>query len=219
MKMNYRKINEKVADKLTLSQIYGYYVLAMKSDYSTDESHINQTTLAELVGVNERTIKRWIKAYSDNGLLDIKTEHIKKDSKQSVKKNTYYLNTETYKLIGDGLLNLDCSIELKGFLILLKCRCFNCTNIIKYSQRELAKTCAISHPTISFYLNKCLELGFIKEVDGGYELVNTEIFIPHKQSLYYSVLKNYPAILTDEDIECHKIFNNKEEYLKYCNSL
>lgn len=204
-KIYYRKITERIADKLTLSQIYGYYVLAQMSDYSTNESHINQSTLANLCNVSEITVKRWIKAYSENNLIDIKTNSIKKSDGQKVKKNTYTLYTDSYKLISDGLLNLDCDNEIKGFLILLKCRCYNCTNVIKYSSRELADTCAISKSTISNYINKCLDLGFLKKVDGGYELTDNKIFIPHKESLYYAISKIYPNMLTDEDIEEHKI--------------
>lgn len=203
--MNYRKITEKVANNLTLSQIYGFYVLAMKSDYNTLVSYINQDTLASLVDVSESTIKRWIKAYEESGLLSKQTDNIKKSDGKWIKKNTYQLNDENYKLISDGLLSLDCSTEMKGFLILLKCRCYNCSNNCKYTIQELADTTAISKSTVGRYLKQAEELGYIKRDKNGITLLDAETFIPHTESEYYAALKTYPEILTDEDIAEHKI--------------
>lgn len=215
IELNYRKITERIADNLTLAQIYGFYVLAMKSDYNTNESHINQTTLAQLLNVDRTTIIRWLKVYEENNLLSVEHTHIINEDRQLVKKNIYRLNTENYKLIGDGLLNMNVSNEIKGFLILIKCRCYNCTNLCEYSSRELAKTCKITQSTIVRYINKCITLGLIKRDKQGITLVNENIFIPQKESTYYWVLKTYPQILTDKDIEFHTIFNNDKEYEEY----
>lgn len=215
IELNYRKITERIADNLTLAQIYGFYVLAMKSDYNTNESHINQTTLAQLLNVDRTTIIRWLKVYEENNLLSVEHTHIINEDRQLVKKNIYKLNTDNYKLIGDGLLSLDISNELKGFLILIKCRCFNCSNLCAYSTRKLAATCKISHSTIVKYLKQAENFGFIIRDKQGITLVNENIFIPQKESTYYWVLKTYPQILTDKDIEFHTIFNNDKEYEEY----
>ena len=66
---NYRRITERVADKLSLAEIYGFYVLAFKSDYKTMESSVNEMTLAEILQISESTIKRWIKKYKELGLI------------------------------------------------------------------------------------------------------------------------------------------------------
>lgn len=210
-KLNYRKITERCADNLTLSQIYGFYVLAMKSDFVTLESHINQTTFAKLCGVDVRTIRRWCKAYKDNHLMTIENTVIKRDDGQMVRKNVYRLNTDNYKLLGDGLLQMDVSPEIKGFLILIKCRCFNCSNVCRYSTRELSKTTKLSQSTIARYIRKCVDLGFIVRDANGISLADENIFIPHKESIYYAVLKTYPEILTDHDMQEHKIFNTDYE--------
>ena len=215
IELNYRKITEKIADNLTLAQIYGFYVLAMKSDYNTNESHINQTTLAQLLNVDRTTIIRWLKVYEENNLLSVEHTHIINEDRQLVKKNIYRLNTDNYKLIGDGLLNMNVSNEIKGFLILIKCRCYNCTNLCEYSIRQLSETTSICKSTIGKYLIQAENLGLIKRDKQGITLVNEKIFIPQKESTYYWALKTYPQILTDKDIEFHTIFNNDKEYEQY----
>ena len=215
IELNYRKITERIADNLTLAQIYGFYVLAMKSDYNTNESHINQTTLAQLLNVDRTTIIRWLKVYEENNLLSVEHTHIINEDRQLVKKNIYRLNTDNYKLIGDGLLNMNVSNEIKGFLILIKCRCYNCTNLCEYSIRQLSETTSICKSTIGKYLIQAENLGLIKRDKQGITLVNENIFIPQKESTYYWVLKTYPQILTDKDIEFHTIFNNDKEYEEY----
>lgn len=194
--MNYRKITEKVADKLNLNEIYGFYTLAFKSSFDL-ESNVNQITLAELNNVDIRTIKRWIQKYKDNDLIIKNTSFIKKDDGNTVRKNKYKLNCENYKYISDGLLKLDIKTELKGFLILLKCRCYNCSNVCNYSIRELTDTVSISKSTIGRYIKDAESLGFIKRTKKGIELVDSTIFIEAKESTLYSIKKLYPELLDD----------------------
>ena len=216
---NYRRITERVADKLSLAEIYGFYVLAFKSDYKTMESSVNEMTLAEILQISESTIKRWIKKYKELGLIQVQTGNIRKSNGQWVKKNHYRLCDDKYKLISDGLLELDISNEMKGFLILLKCRCYNCTNNLQYSQRNLESTVKISKSTINRYLIMAEECKFIKRDKEGITLLNEEIFIPHKESVYYAISKFYPEILTDYDIAEHRYFNTEKEYQDYIKAL
>lgn len=204
-RLNYRRITERVADKLSLAEIYGFYILAFKSDFESMESNVNELTLAELLGISESTIKRWIKKYKTLGLIQVQTGNILKENGQWIKKNHYKLRDDYYKLIGDGLLYLDIPNELKGFLILLKCRCYNCTNNLQYSVRELEETVHISKSTIGRYLVMAEDMGFIKRDKEGITLLNDQIFIPHQESVYYAISKIYPEILTDQDIQNHKI--------------
>lgn len=190
--MNYRKISESVADKLTLSEIYGFYVLSMKSDYKTNESHIKQSTFAELCNISERTAKRWIKKFRAVTLIETKTHFIDK-----VKKNTYKLYTENYRLINDGLLSLNCSNEIKGFLILIKCRCYNNTNLCSYTQTEIAETTKLDQTTISRYINKCIELGYINKTKEGYILTDNDIFIIDNESTLSFVKNNCPEYINE----------------------
>ena len=47
--MNYRKITQLVADKLSPAEAYTFMCLASKSDYATLESSVNQDTLTKIV--------------------------------------------------------------------------------------------------------------------------------------------------------------------------
>lgn len=44
--MNYRMINNRIADVLSPLEAYTYFCLAIKSDFETFLSNVNQTTLA-----------------------------------------------------------------------------------------------------------------------------------------------------------------------------
>lgn len=47
--MNYRKITQLVADKLTPAEAYTFFCLASMSDFNTYESSVNQDTLTKIV--------------------------------------------------------------------------------------------------------------------------------------------------------------------------
>jgi len=58
--MNYRKIPQIVADKLKPLEAYIYLVLASKSDYETNESNVNEDTIAEIAKLRRETISQYI---------------------------------------------------------------------------------------------------------------------------------------------------------------
>lgn len=206
--MNYRRITEKIADKLNLSESYTFYCLAMKSDFNSLESHVMQETLAKVVGVDVSTIQRHLYKFKEEGLVDIESKYIKGKT-NPIKINVYRLTDENYKYITDQLLKEPISNELKGFLLLLKCRCYNCTNDCQYSVRGLADTLQIGKSTVDKYLKLAEESGYIKrDKKKGITIIREDIFIPAKESLYYAVSKTYPEYLTDEDINEHIIHNH-----------
>ena len=112
----------------------------------------------------------------------------------------YELDTEHYVLIGNTLYDEPISKELKGFLVLLKCKCLNGTNTCKYSQNMLAKELGLSASTISRYIRQATELRYVKKDKKGIHLLDKDIFLITSET-QIAVLKNvYPEILTDEDI-------------------
>ena len=201
--MNYRRITEKVAVELNFSEAYTFYCMAMKSDYNTLVSHIKQDTLASLVGVDVSTIQRHIYRFEEAGLLTKTTKCI-----NSLKMNTYKLIDDNYKYITDQLMNEPISRELKGFLVILKCRCYNCSNNCQYSVRGLADTLVVGKSTVDKYLRLAEEAGYITRDKKGITIVREDIFIAARESTYYYCVKTYPEILTDEDIAAHKIITN-----------
>lgn len=202
--MNYRKIPQAVADKLKPLEAYVYLVLASKSDFNTNESNVNEDTLAELSGLRRETISIYINKFDDERIIKKTTERRKGDS-GAFKFNHYILFTDNYSLISMDLLKEPIRRELIGFLVQLKLRCYNFTNLCQYSIRELAKTFVYEKSTVQRYLKKAEELGYIKRDKDGIHLLNEKIFIIDEKSEFELVREYYPESLTDEEIANHKI--------------
>ena len=202
--MNYRKIPQIVADKLKPLEAYIYLVLASKSDFETYESNVNEDILAEETGLCRETISTHICDFDKKGVIKKITERRKGDSGAFLF-NHYYLYTENYSLISMDLLKEPIKRELIGFLVQLKLRCYNFTNLCQYSVRELAGTLNYSKSTVERYLQEAESSGYIKRDKKGIRLLNSNLFIIDEKSEYEFVREFYPESLTDEEILNHKL--------------
>ena len=202
--MNYRKIPQAVADKLRPIEAYVYLLLASKSDYNTNESNVNEDTLAEEAKLSRETISIYINKFYKEGIIKIITER-KKGKSGAFKFNHYYLYTDNYSLISMDLLKEPIRRELIGFLVQSKLRCYNFTNLCQYSIRGLANTFVYEKSTVQRYLKEAEELGYIKRDKSGIRLLNENLFIIDEKSEYEFVREFYPESLTDEEIANHKI--------------
>ncbi len=202
--MNYRKIPQAVADKLRPVEAYVYLALASKSDYKTEESNVNEDTLAELTGLRRETISKYITKFDNERIIKKITQRKKGDSGAFLF-NHYYLYTDNYSLISMDLLKEPIRKELIGFLVQLKLRCYNFTNLCQYSVRDLAKTLVYTKSTVDRYLLEAEKFGYIKRDKVGIHLLNEDLFIVGEKSVYELVREFYPEVLTDEDIANHKI--------------
>ena len=196
--MNYRKIPQSVADELRPLEAYTYFLLASKSDYNTLESKVNQSTLAELSGLNIKTIGNHLNKMESRGIITVQRDW-KVGASGAFKFNTYHLTDENYSLISVDLLNEPIRKELIGFLVQLKLRCWNYSNLCRYSVRELADTLPYGKSTVDRYLIEAERKGYIKRNEKGIILVNTNLFIVDKMSEFELIRRLYPEILTDED--------------------
>lgn len=204
---SYRKITEKIAGCLKPKEAFLFYCLALKSDYETYESNIEQKTLAEFYGIkDDDLIRKWLYMFQDCGLITIDKRNVQ--GKYGLfQRCRYYLNTEHYVLVTDVLKDEPISTQLKGFLILLKCKCLNGTNTTLYSQNRLAKELNISPGSISKYIKEAEEKGYIKRDKKGIHLTRQDIFLITQES-DLAVIKNiYPEILTDEDIAAGRLID------------
>jgi len=202
--MNYRKIPQAVADKLRPIEAYTYLALASKSDYETNESNVNEETLAELTGLSRERISIFISKFHNERIIKRITER-RKGKSGAFLFNHYYLYTDNYSLISVDLLKEPIRKELIGFLVQLKLRCYNFTNLCQYSVRDLAKTLVYTKSTVDRYLLEAEKFGYIKRDKVGIHLLNEDLFIVDEKSVYELVREFYPEVLTDEDIANHKI--------------
>ena len=184
----YRKISKNMAGKLKPKEAYLFYCLALKANLKTYESNIKQITLANDYGIKDTDqISDWLYNFQSKGLLRIVKVKIKGKFGQ-FQKCRYFLNTENYALISEALKDEPMSRQLKGFLILLKCKCLNGTNTTLFSQNKLAKELRISKGTISNYMQEAIDKGYICKDKKGIHLLREDIFFKTETS--FPIIKN-----------------------------
>ena len=176
----YIRITEKMAGKLKPKEAYLFYCLALKSDFVTYESDIKQETLTNEYGIKDvDQIREWLYKFQSYGLLRIIKSNIK-GKYGKFQRCRYILNTDNYVLISEILKSEPISTQLKGFLILLKCKCLNGTNSTLYNQNQLAKELGISVGTISNYMKEAIDNAYISKDDKGIHLLRNDIFLKTK---------------------------------------
>ena len=176
----YRKISKNMAGKLTAKEAFLFYCLAHKSDYITNESNIEQETLAKDYGIEDTDqISDWLYKFQSCGLLTVAKTNIKGQYGR-FQKNRYLLNTENYVFISEVLKDEPISKQLKGFLILLKCKCLSGTNTTLYSQNKLAKELGIAKSTISNYMQEAVNKGYISKDKKEIRLLREDIFLKNQ---------------------------------------
>ena len=169
-----------MAGKLKPKEAYLFYCLALKSDFVTYESDIKQETLTNEYGIKDvDQIREWLYKFQSYGLLRIIKSNIK-GKYGKFQRCRYILNTDNYVLISEILKSEPISTQLKGFLILLKCKCLNGTNSTLYNQKQLAKEFGISVGTISNYMKEAIDNAYISKDDKGIHLLRKDIFLKTK---------------------------------------
>lgn len=178
--IQYRKITELIAGRLKPKEAYLFYCLALKSDFITNESYITQESLAKFYGIKDvDQIREWLYMFQSKGLLTIIKSKVK-GRYGTFRKCKYILNAEHYNLISDLLKEEPISSQLKGFLILLKCKCLNGTNTTKFSQNQLTKELGISAGAISQYMKDAIDNAYVSKDEKGIHLLREDIFLKVK---------------------------------------
>ena len=186
---SYRKITSNIAGKLNLLETYLFYCLALCSNCNTMESHIKQDNLTNFYGIKKTDqIREWLHKFESFGLVNI-NKSVVHGQYGIFNRCSYELDTEHYVLITNKLYDEPISKELKGFLILLKCKCLNGTNTTLYSQNRLAEELGLSKGTISKYINEAEEKGYVKRNKKGIHLLREDIFLKTSES-QLAIIKN-----------------------------
>ena len=164
------------------------------------KSYAKQVNLAEFWEINKvDQIRKYLKRFKELGLIEIDKFEV---NGQYGKFNRciYKLNNEHFVQISNQLYSEDISKELKGFLILLKCKCYNGSNTTQYNQNALADELNLSPSTVSRRINEGIKKGYIKKDKKGIHLLKDDIFIITKETEIAFCKCFYPSIITDEDI-------------------
>lgn len=178
----YIRITENIAGKLNAKEAYLFYCLSLKADLRTHESDIKQETLAKEYGIKDTDqISDWLYHFQSCGLLTVIKTNIK-GQHGKFQRCRYQLVTEHYVLISSLLQDEPISRQLKGFLILLKCKCLNGTNTTLYSQGQLANELKMGKSTVSKYISEAIDKAYISKDKNGIHLLRDDIFFVTKAS-------------------------------------
>jgi DNA-binding MarR family transcriptional regulator len=154
----YIRITEQIAGRLNAKEAYLFYCLSLNADFHTHESDVKQETLANEYGIKDTDqISDWL-----------------------FQRCRYKLNAEHYVLISAHLHDEPISRQLKGFLILLKCKCLNGTNTTLYSQGQLANELKMAKSTVSNYISEAIDKAYIRKDKKGIHLLRNDIFFVAK---------------------------------------
>lgn len=212
--MNYRMINNHVAEDLSLSETYTYMELAKKSDYKTHRSVIKQSTLSDLVGLCENQLREHLDKMKDRGLILKERDEFyinghggKKCRYELIYDiNGYYNTPEHWVYVDVGLLDKEpISKELKAFLVKAKICCYNYTNYFEYSAREMAPLVNLGHSSVSKYISQAIKLGYIVKKKVGkktrYTLTNNDVFIIPRETDIAVWKGVYPEAMDENDFD------------------
>lgn len=203
--------------KLNLADIYRFTCLSFqprKNGY-TDSTFKQLMLLTK--DKSEETLKDFVKRLREAELIKIETVKEHCINKQSVvNRNHYYfpLYTENFRMIHKDIIDCDLSMEDKGFLIGLFVNCINNSKLCKFTIVKIAKILDLHRETISKYLQRLIELGYILKVKGGYELKVNWLIISDKRE---KLIQKY------KDMEIDKVYKIDWERVsnpeKYTNAL
>lgn len=174
--MNYTVIPKSIVNFQTGNSnpvdVYVWATIKCCSNHKTNISHIIEEKLSLLTGLDERTIRRVIKRLKDASCLTVQTT-VKEDADRGfIKRNSYYIKPEksNYFFLDNSFFTKNYSAKIAGFLLLLKAICLNNTDIIQWSNSQIAKGIGLSRNTITALIKECQQLGLIKPISNGYEL-------------------------------------------------
>ena len=128
------KINQ-LTKKSKLEEIFTYAAIRSQIKDNSCKAIMLQNQLAELAGVNERTIYNHIVTLEKSGLiLDITKQHGTGEYSHNVYQFDY-LKDEYFIMNPDLIHEESISAKLKGLLMLIKANCIKGTNYLQFNSK------------------------------------------------------------------------------------
>lgn len=176
------RINQ-LTKKSKLEEIFTYAAIRSQIKDDSYKASLPQSQLAELIGVNERTIRNYIDTIEKSGLIKGTT---KKHGTGEYAHNVYqfdYLNNEYFIINPDLIKEESISSKLKGLLMLIKSYCFKGTNYLQFNSKiHLSEILHIGKNQLNQYLNELERKGFIRYID--------KVLILSKEYFYLHIKNN-----------------------------
>lgn len=167
----YTLIHNSIAKKLKPADLLRYTAIAFtpRVDNATDCTY---EQIGMISGEGYETIKDFVTRLKKLRIIPIE-EKVNKDGKR----NVYHIKEpiDNFKIINKSIFELPIEVELKGFLIQLKSICLNNTDRCEWTIHNISNHINCSRITVTKYINKLLELGYINKIDKGYE-ITVDIF-------------------------------------------
>ena len=128
------RINQ-LTSKSKLEEIFTYAAIRSQIKNGSLQASYPQNQLAELVGVDERTIRNYIDTLEKSGLiLDITKQHGYGEYAHNVYQ-LEYLKSEYFIMNPELIHEESISPKLKGLLMLIKANCIKGTNYLQFNSK------------------------------------------------------------------------------------
>lgn len=204
--MSYRLMTKEILKKLDNKEAYTFCCILLNSESINNMyiSHIKQESLAEITGYHIDTIRKYIKKFQEEELLNIETLKML-GTKGYFNRNVYHIpipKIDWYR-VGYEFILTDKPSDVKGYLLLLKCICYGGSNTTLYSLNEINKKnlLQVGRNTILKLNREAISLGVISKQKSGYTITEPNI---------------YADPVKEEIPSDAKYLDYYEEIVKYC---
>ena len=194
--MIYTIIEKRIAECLKPLHAYIYLGLCLHTDFNTNESNVNEETLAAFLKCDRHTVGRAISEFAKHGLIEIKKEQY-----GWREKNRYTLKRDNWFGVKKDILDEDLTREEIGFLLLLKSICWNHKNYTEYYGDRLEDVLVLGKSMIKNYLKTLEDKGYIKrdKKKKRITILRTDLFWATNESEIERIKAIYPEIISDDD--------------------